>query len=135
MFLALCWTIFYINNEIIHYFSGIIPTYYSDHDAIYCCIPTKPNSVPSGKHISINDEEKDDDVIAKSHDEKRVQKSTVNPKRKTKKTTKRSQTNKNVSSHINIQENVSIIDENYNPLSVRELNTTSFLKRKEIAQK
>lgn len=125
----------YINNEIIHYFSGIIPTYYSDHDAIYCCIPTKPNSVPSGKHISINDEEKDDDVIAKSHDEKRVYKSTVNPKRKTKKTTKRSQTNKNVSSHINIQENVSIIDENYNPLSVRELNTTSFLKRKEIAQK
>lgn len=65
----------YINNEIIHYFSGIIPTYYSDHDAIYCCIPTKSNSVHisiNGKHISINDEEKDDDVIAKSHDEKRV---------------------------------------------------------------
>lgn len=79
----------------IHYFPGIIPTYYSDHAAIYCCTPTKRNSVPSVKHISVHDEEKDDDVIAKSHEEKRVYLSTVNTKQMTKKTTKRSRAQKN----------------------------------------
>ncbi|XP_062607978.1 uncharacterized protein LOC134269784, partial [Saccostrea cucullata] len=37
---------------------GVIPIYYSDHDAIYCCIPKKESSVPpQGKICIINNEQ------------------------------------------------------------------------------
>lgn len=74
----------YINNEIIYYFLGIILIYYFD-----CCILIKFNSVYFGKYIFINDEEKDDDVIVKLYDEKRVYKLIVNLKCKIKKMIKR----------------------------------------------
>lgn len=82
----------YINNEIIYYFLGIILIYYFDYDVIYCCILIKFNSVYifiNGKYIFINDEEKDDDVIVKLYDEKRVYKLIVNLKCKIKKMIKR----------------------------------------------
>lgn len=79
----------YINNEIIYYFLGIILIYYFDYDVIYCCILIKFNSVYFGKYIFINDEEKDDDVIVKLYDEKRVYKLIVNLKCKIKKMIKR----------------------------------------------
>lgn len=79
----------YINNEIIYYFLGIILIYYFDYDVIYCCILIKFNSVYFGKYIFINDEEKNDDVIVKLYDEKRVYKLFVNWKCKIKKMIKR----------------------------------------------
>lgn len=79
----------YINNEIIYYFLGIILIYYFDYDVIYCCILIKFNNVFFGKYIFINDEEKDDDVIVKLYDEKRVYKLIVNLKCKIKKMIKR----------------------------------------------
>lgn len=79
----------YINNEIIYYFLGIILIYYFDYDVIYCCILIKFNSVYFRKYIFINDEEKDDNVIVKLYDEKRVYKLIVNLKCKIKKMIKR----------------------------------------------
>lgn len=79
----------YINNEIIYYFLGIILIYYFDYDVIYCCILIKFKSVYFGKYIFINDEEKDDNVVVKLYDEKRVYKLIVNLKCKIKKMIKR----------------------------------------------
>ena len=120
----------YIDTEIKTVYSGTVSTYYSDHDAVYCCLQLKTTHLPEKKILCIQD-----DVENRKSIKKKVTNNLMNSSIKTKKGCCLQVSQMVQEKNDDVREDVLITEENQYPLCVVELNTTSLSKKEQIARK